>query len=314
MYLCVVNKRPPIYFLSYFLVYWVGKMTKTLEESLPSIYYEDDLYAGVTGRRRKQLMILHRTFPGPFNAAQAASKLSIDLVPARRLLADLAQNGWLSRVHKGWYICVPLDASEPREWREDPWIVAATLFSPSYIGGWSAGEHWELTDQIFSVVYLFSGRKVKPTRQTIQGTDFLIRTVPEHTLFGTRRVWRQRVPVNVSDPHRTIIDILDVPDSAGGILHASEILQTYFESDHADQMNLLQYGDRLGRGTVFKRLGYLSERFRLVDADFIEACRSRITKGLSQLDPGGPPDGRIFARWNLRVNTPRLAPDQGERV
>jgi predicted transcriptional regulator of viral defense system len=212
----------------------------------------------------------------------------------------------------GWYICVPLEASQPREWREDPWKVAAALFSPGYIGGWSAVEHWGLTDQIFNVIYVIAGRKVKPARQTIQGTHYLIRTVPERTLFGTRRVWRQRVPVNVSDPHRTIIDILDVPKAAGGALHASEVLQTYFESEHADQTKLLQYGDRLGRGTVFKRLGYLAERARLANVDFVEACRSRITKGLSQLDPSGPPNGRIIARWNLRVNTLRLAPDEGD--
>lgn len=274
------------------------------------MHHESDLYAGVTGRRRKQLMMLHRAFSGPFDAAQAAKVLRIDIGHTRQLLAYLAKSGWLARVRKGWYICVPLEASEPREWREDPWIVAATLFSPGYIGGWSAVEHWGLTDQIFSVVYVIAGRKVKPARQTIQGTDFLIRTVPDRTLFGTRRVWRQRIPVNVSDPHRTLIDILDVPAAAGGAIQVSEVLQTYLESEHADHAKLLQYGDRLGRGTVFKRLGYLTERASLANAEFIEACRSRITKGPSQLAPSGPPNGPVIARWNLRVNIPRLAPNE----
>ena len=118
--------------------------------------------------------------------------------------------------------------------------------------------------------------------------------------------------VNVADPHRTMIDILDVPASAGGVLHAFEVLQAYFESDHVDQAKLLEYGDWLGRGTVFKRLGYLTERARIADDDFIEACRSRITKGVSRLDSSGPPKGRIVARWNLRVNAWRLAPDNGD--
>ena len=282
------------------------------EESLPNMHPQKDLYAGVTGRRRRQLMMLCRAFSGPFDATQAAKVLGTDVVRTHHLLANLAKTGWLARVRHGWYICVPIEASEPSEWREDPWVVAAAFFSPGFIGGWSALEYWGLTEQIFNVIYVFAGKKVKSARQTIQGTDFLIRTVPERTLFGTRRVWRQRVPVNVSDPHRTIIDILDVPAAAGGILHASEVLQTYFESEHSDQETLLQYGDRLGRGTVFKRLGYLAERASLANVDFVEACRSRITKGLSQLDPNGPPKGRIIARWNLRVNTPRLAPGAGE--
>lgn len=286
-------------------------MTYTVGNSPATIYQERGAVAGVTGRRRKQLMALHRAFHGPFDAEQAASVLGIDLGSTRRLLAALAGSGWLARVRQGWYIGVPLDASEPGDWREDSWVVAATLFAPGYIGGWSAVEHWGLTDQIFNVVYVVAGRKVAATRQTVQGTEFLIRTVPEGALFGMRRVWRQRVAVNVSDPHRTVIDILDVPASAGGVLHASEVLQAYFEGEDIDRSKLLQYGDRLGRGTVFKRLGYLAERAGLADADFVEACRTRITKGVSRLDPDGPPAGRIVARWNLRVNTPRLAPDGG---
>ena len=284
-------------------------MTYPAESSLAPVYHESGPFAGVTGRRRKQLLALHRAFHGPFDAAQAASVLDIDVDRTRRLLAALADSGWLARVRRGWYIGVPIDASAPGEWREDPWVVAATLFSPGYIGGWSAVEHWGLTDQIFNVIYLVVGRKVAPTRQTLQGTDFLIRTVPERELFGTRRVWRQSVAVNVADPHRTVIDILDVPASAGGVLHAFEVLRAYFESEHADQAKLLEYGDRLGRGTMFKRLGYLVEKAGIADDEFVEACRIRITKGVSRLDPSGSPKGRIVARWNLRVNTWRLAPE-----
>ena len=285
-------------------------MPTLTEECPPPLYHVKNTSVGVSGRRREQLMMLHRAFSGPFDAAQAATVLDTGLDRTRHLLAALAANGWLARVRKGWYICVPLEASEPKEWREDPWVVAAALFSPGYIGGWSALEHWGLTDQIFSVIYVIAGRKVRPARQTIQGTDFLIRTAPERTLFGTRRVWRQRAPVNVSDPHRTIIDILDVPAAAGGALHASEALQTYFESEHADQAKLLQYGDQLGRGTVFKRLGYLAERASLAKPDSVEACEGRITKGPSQLDPSGPSNGPLISRWNLRVNIPRLAPNE----
>ena len=277
------------------------------------IYRKGTAAAGVGGPRRAQLAVLHRAFPGPFNAAQAASVLGMAIAPTRRLLASLASGGWLARVRTGWYIAVPLEASEPSEWREDPWIVAGTLFAPSYIGGWSAAEHWELTEQIFSDVYVVAGRKATPRSQSIQGTDYVIRTVPRRALFGTRRVWRRQVAVDVSDPHRTIIDVLDVPAAAGGGLHASEVLRTYFERADADPARLLEYGDRLGRGTVFKRLGYLAERQQLGDPSFVEACRDRITRGLSWLDPGAPREGRIVSRWNLRVNIARLAPDSGAR-
>ena len=283
-------------------------MAQLTENNPSSIYQDASLMAGVSGRRRRQLATLHRTFKAPFDASRAAAVLDLSIGRTRRLLASLAENGWLTRVRKGWYISVPLDVLEPEKWLEDPWVVASTLFSPSYIGGWSAAEHWGLTDQIFRVIYVISGKRVSPKRQTLQNTDYLIRTVPERSLFGTRREWREQVPVDVSDPHRTIIDILDVPASGGGALHDFEILSTYFDSDYLDEGKLIEYGDRLERGTVFKRLGYLSERGDLANEEFIETCRSRISKGLSLLDPSGPKEGPIVSRWNLRINSHRLTP------
>ena len=283
-------------------------MAQQTENKPPSIYQNASLMAGVSGRRRRQLTTLHRTFKAPFDASRAAAVLDLSIGRTRRLLASLAENGWLNRVRKGWYISVPLDVLEPEKWLEDPWVVASTIFSPSYIGGWSAAEHWGLTDQIFRVIYVISGRKITPTRQTVQNTDYLIRTVPEGSLFGTRREWRGQVPVDVSDPHRTIIDILDVPSGGGGLLHDFEILTTYFESDYLNQDKLIEYGDRLQRGTVFKRLGYLSDRGELADEEFLETCRGKISKGLSLLDPNGPKEGPIVSRWNLRINSRRLTP------
>ena len=148
------------------------------------MYREDSLAAGLGRRRRAQLAVLHRRFPGPFNATQAASALGTAIAPTRRLLAALAAGGWLSRVRPGWYIAVPLEASEPSEWREDPWIVAATLFTPGYIGGWSAAEHWGLTDQIFSVIYVVAGKKVTPSSTVGSGYGL---HHPERAQGGTVR-------------------------------------------------------------------------------------------------------------------------------
>ena len=134
-------------------------MMNSFEESLPTMYHKNNLYAGVTGRRREHLAMLHRAFSGPFDAAQAAAVLDADIDRTRRLLAALAANGWLARVRHGWYICVPLEASEPSEWREEPWVVAAALFSPGYIGGWSALEYWGLTEQIFKRDLRFRRKK-----------------------------------------------------------------------------------------------------------------------------------------------------------
>jgi len=265
-----------------------------------------DAVAGISAANRRALTVLHRSFTRPFDAALAASALNADLAKTRRLLADLADGGWLARVRQGWYITVPIDASEPRQWREDPWIVATVLFAPCYIGGWSASEHWGFTDQLFSSTYVVARRKVKPTDQIIQGSRFKLRSVPQQEWFGTQETLRRDTAVTVSDPHRTVIDVMDVPEAAGGALHAAEIVRAYFDSAHADEQQLLSHGERLGRGALFKRLGYLAERDGLGSAGFIEACHQRVSKGVSLLDPSAPNEGRIVSRWRLKVNVPLL--------
>ena len=54
---------------------------------------------------------------------------------------------------------------------------------------------------------------------TVQGTEFRVATRQMSAFFGTRGVWRGRERVDVSDPTRTIVDMLDDPSigvEAGG--------------------------------------------------------------------------------------------------
>jgi predicted transcriptional regulator of viral defense system len=38
--------------------------------------------------------------------------------------------------------------------------------------------------------------------------------------------------------------------------------------------------------------------------EWFETCRSHVTKGICELDPEAPKQGRIVTRWNLRINVP----------
>ncbi len=78
------------------------------------------------------------------------------------------------------------------------------------------------------------------------------------------------------------------------------------QSAHANEQQLLDYGDRIGRGALFKRLGYVVGRDCLGTTTFLDACHERVSKGTSLLDPGAPDDVGIASRWHLKVNAPRL--------
>ena len=81
-------------------------------------------------------------------------------------------------------------------------------------------------------------------------------------------------------------------------------MRAYWNSENANPERLLEYAERYGRGTVLKRLGFISERFGNVSESWLEACQRGITAGISKLDPGGTDKGLIKTRWNLRINIP----------
>ena len=263
---------------------------------------------GITTTNRDRLTRLIRATEGPFTVAEASQVLNMTPARSRRFLAYLATRGWLARVRSGLYVAVPLDASEPTEWRADPWVVAAELFAPCYIGGWNACEYWGLTDQLFRDVVIVSGRWTRDRMPMIQGTSYRVKVISPERLFGTRVVWRGRVQVRVSDSARTILDVLDDPGLGGGIRHVGDIVLEWFTGDLRDDVRLLEYVERLGNRSVYKRLGFLIETLALPAPDVMEVCERRMSSGTVRLDPSGPSKGRRVPRWNLMANASLGAP------
>ena len=258
---------------------------------------------GISEGNRPRLAALYRAFDAPFTAEDAARVLGVGIGRAQRFLAYLAARGWLARVSRGKYVKVPLETAAPSQWREDPWIVATVEFSRCYIGGWSAAEHWGLTDQLFREVVVYSTRQRRDHHPVIQETPFWVKVIPERMLFGTRAVWRRQTRVEVSDPSRTVADVLDDPSVGGGIRHVSEVVAEYFGSDMREDALLLDYIGRLENRTVYKRLGYMVERLGVDAPRVARECVERQSAGTSLLDPGLGRRGPILRRWNLRVNT-----------
>jgi len=258
--------------------------------------------SGIEEKNRNLLEILHRNTNGPFTPTMAASILSLDLRATRRLLAYLASRGWLARIRHGLYITVPLGATAPSQWREDPWIIAGSIFTPCYIGGWSACEHWGFTEQIFRDVAVVTASPIRERTATIQGTVFRLRFLQEAKHFGTRPIWRGQNKIQVSDPSRTMVDILGAPWMGGGIRHSAEMIKAYFDSEHRDDERLLDYAEKLGNRSVFKRLGFIVETLNFSAPEIIDRCLILKSSGLTSLDPSVPRKGRIVKRWNLRVN------------
>lgn len=257
---------------------------------------------GISGTIRKRLDKLNQSTDGPFTIKDASKILNLPIDPTRDLLGYWARKGWLSRVRRGLYITVPLGTINPFEYKEDPWIVASKIYSPCYLGGWIAAEHWELTDQIFKDLVIFTLKKFRTRKTEIQGTSYILSLTSKKMLFGLSHVWRKSFKVKISDPSRTLVDILNIPSTGGGIRHISEIANNYFNSENRNDELLATYIKRIGNRTIYKRLGYIIEKLKIDAPQLSVICKKNISKGYSILDPDVKAKGKILRRWNLRIN------------
>ena len=145
-------------------------------------------------------------------------------------------------------------------------------------------------------------RKMRSKETMVLGFPFRIKHAPEKRMFGTKPVWRDQTRVNVSDPSRTLVDILDDPSVGGGISHAVDVMDTYFREEHRDDELFSAYVGRADNRVVFKRLGYIVEVLEVHAPALLQECEAGVSSGVSRLDPSLPNEGPVAWRWNLRVN------------
>ena len=222
----------------------------------------------------------------------------------RKRLAHLQKKGWLKRLERGTYLIVPLEAGPERSWSEHALVIAAHLLQPSAVAYWSALHYWRLSEQAPRVVFVQSTARKSTAEKQVLGVTYRFITVVERKFFGRQRERIDHKVYFVTDKEKTLLDCLDRPDLAGGlveVIRALRIAASEFDWDRIDA-----YAGRLKVGAVLKRLGFLTEELGLAIPDREERLSrwsSGITAGISKLDPSTPrKEHRIDSRWRVRVN------------
>jgi len=81
---------------------------------------------------------------------------------------------------------------------------------------------------------------------------FMLRTISEKAMFGLKPVWRGQIKISVSDPTRTVLDMLIDPGFGGGIRSVKDMLENYLRSENINLEQLIEYGKQLGNGSSFQ--------------------------------------------------------------
>jgi predicted transcriptional regulator of viral defense system len=181
--------------------------------------------------------------------------------------------------------------------------MASYLVEPYAISYWSALHHYGLTEQIPNTVFVQTPVRKKKSQMEVLGVKYQIVRVKDTKFFGIRKEWIEETPISITDKEKTIIDCLDKPQFAGGVIEIAKALK----DRSLDYNNLSEYALKIDNFAVVRRLGYLCDMMG-IPADLPLPP----SKKYLLLDPTMPAKGKNNPKWRLVINHDTILPESLE--
>ncbi len=208
------------------------------------------------------------------------------------ILSRLEKKGWIERIEKGKYIVIPLGA-EKGKYTLNEFVLGSYLVDPCIISYWSALNYYGFTEQIPRTVFIQTTSRKKHQEVTIFGVPYKIIRMKERKIFGVEKAWFEDIKINLTSREKTIIDCLDKPQYAGGIIEVAKALRT----EEYDKDILVKYAKRIRNSGVIRRLGYICEFLQ------IPIVLPKIkTRNYLKLDTILSETDKLNAKWHLIIN------------
>jgi len=227
----------------------------------------------------------------------------------RQALHHLVRSGWLVRLRKGLYV---ISSAMPGTSPVHEFEIAMALVNPAAISHWSAMHYHGLTDQaprkVFVLTTTVASVPRRPTGKTKgRGKGYsvgdalyqFVQTKPDR-YFGTEKVWVGEARVTITDPERTLVDGLSMPQYCGDFAEALHAFEA--RGAQLDVERIVGYALRLDAATA-KRLGWVLEQ-QGFGSEQLDALRAVPIKGYRSLDPTGARRGPCNCRWMIQENSP----------
>lgn len=210
------------------------------------------------------------------------------------------RDGRLLVVRRGVYVRLAAGQG-PSEVSVDPLALASRLAADATLAYHTALEALGYAQSAFERLHFLTWTKSRSLR--FQGRDF----VPVRPRAGLRRakesfvvqLERAGLQVRSTSLERTLVDVLDRPDLAGGM---EEVWRSISAVDALDFAALDRYAGLVSRPVLTARLGYVLEahaRRWLTPSKMLAALEVKRPAGPVYLDRRQP--GRLVKRWNLVV-------------
>lgn len=227
-------------------------------------------------------------------AKEKARQLNIKEKYVVELLHLLKKNEWIRPLKRGLYAITDESGfgSPPHDYE-----VATSLVVLSAISHWTAMYYHHLTQQIPQTIFVSTVTGTSIPRTLPKG-DYQFIQIQKAHFFGMKKEWFGDARVLVTDPERTLIDGLLMPQYCGGI---REVLGAFeMRGDSLDLGKIVSYAGKFP-AAIAQRLGWVLERLGYGEEELLPV-RSLISSGIRKLDAASAATGPINRSWKIQEN------------
>lgn len=233
-----------------------------------------------------------------------ASQGSVNKSTCHNILAYYQANGRIIQVRRGLYCVTPQGASSEKN-PCDPYLIASKIKEDAVLGYHTALELHGKAHSVFFHFYYITQSRLAPFK--FRGNTFKAVAVPHvlckkgKEMFGVVSHSRAGVEMRVTGFERTLVDILDRPELAGGWEEAWRSLESieFFDLDQ-----VLEYVELLEKNVVAGKVGFFLEQHKetlMVDEKYLDRLQKLAPKQPYYLNGRQQTSGHFLNKWNLIV-------------
>jgi predicted transcriptional regulator of viral defense system len=253
----------------------------------------------LSGLEQKLYFLLEAENQKVVSAEKAMELLGISRMHAYNLLKNMRRKGALDRVKSNLFVRIPSHIVHDKgKYVEDPILVGKHLTKPYFFSYYSALYLHGLSQQPASHFYLSTTNHIQEV--DYHGLVFRPVILTKKRFFGFKEIKYREENVFVSDLERTIVDVMNRPEYAGGY---EEIIRSIQDVEKVDWKRMLKYLDRMREKILFNRTGFVFDMLgEFVDTPdwFLKELEKRLSGNIYYFEKNRK--GSYVKKWKIIVD------------
>lgn len=208
------------------------------------------------------------------------------------------------RIRRGFYATVPKGSVQSMH-HVNPYLVAGRITDDSVLSYHTALDLHGFAHSVFYRFYFFTYKSI--SQFTFQDGSFQATKIPKSLIikkaknFAVVDVNRNGLNIRVTTLERTLVDMLDRPEYAGGW---EEIWSSFATVPLLNLEQITQYALLLDNATTIAKVGFFLEAHReqfKVEERYLQQLEKRKPRQKHYLERSKRSTGKLIKRWNIII-------------